>query len=293
MASRLPPKSPVLLPLSYSAKFDYPLTAEEIWFWQINTEFSRAEIKKLINKWQMKNGEYCYLPSLSRTVALRRRRRQYSRGKWTIARRIARSIARIPSVSAVFITGSLAMDNCKENDDIDLMIVTLPGTLWITRFFLFLYLFFKSLRRPPYLSEHSSPRVSDKICDNLYLDLDHLYIDPHPKPPTYPLYVAHEILQTVPVVDKHSVHHRFLLANPWVGGYLPVAYRESLKKYKYIKLEKLNAKWQTPIGKIVYIPVNLLFYLLQYLYMKPHITQEKIGPGYAFFHPNTDHGTHV
>ncbi|HBC72389.1 MAG: hypothetical protein UX91_C0001G0095 [Candidatus Amesbacteria bacterium GW2011_GWB1_47_19] len=282
MASPQPCRSSSLLlsALRYSDRFDYPLTLEELWFWQIRTHFSKLEINRLIKNYKFKIENYCFLPHRQKLIPIRRQREIYSRKKWLIARRVGESLRRFPTIRAVFITGALAMNNCPENDDIDIMVITIPHTLWITRFILYLYLSPKSYRRPPRLPEHSSPRVRDKICDNLYLDYGHLNIRPQN------LYTAHEILQARPLFDKSSIHHQFLAANPWASEYLPVAYQESLKKFgksnliENCKLKIENLTW------LLY-PLNLFFFLLQYLYMKPKMTSEHIGLGFAFFHPNS------
>jgi len=240
--------------LAYFAKYNYPLTAEDLWFWQHGTTFSKLEIRNFLGK----------LGQLEiRNWQLRRQREQFSKKKWLIARQVRESLKRFPSIAAVYVTGALAMNNCPENDDIDIMIITSPNTLWPTRFFVNLLL--NSLRRHP--GDATAP---DKICPNLWLDSNHLQITPHD------IYRAHEILQAKILWDRAHIHSQFLLANSWVKKFLPVAYSQSLGQLEIRSIRSINP--------ILYI-LNILFFLPQYLYMLPKMTSERVSLHSAFFHP--------
>jgi hypothetical protein len=217
------------------------------------------------------NG-FCFLPGRSHLVTLRKQREKISQNKWQIAQGIGIKLKLFPTIQAVFVTGSLAMNNAAETDDIDLMIVTSANTLWITRFFVDLYLKFMGIRRPP--PEHlvlSTEHFANKVCDNLWLDENHLSIVPHD------LYRAHEIMQAKVLWGRNHIHDRFLAANFWVKQFLPNAYPATLR-LPHTNLLK-------PILLSYLLPVNWLFYVVQYLYMRPKMTTEKIAPGFAFFHP--------
>ena len=81
-----------------------------------------------------RKGKYYFLPGRSHIVSLRQQREQFSKTKWLIARRVGEQLKKFPFIIAIFVTGALAMNNCPKDDDIDLMLVTYPNTLWITRF---------------------------------------------------------------------------------------------------------------------------------------------------------------
>ncbi|TSC84472.1 MAG: hypothetical protein G01um101416_1074 [Microgenomates group bacterium Gr01-1014_16] len=242
--------------LLYFSKYNYPLISAELWFWQHQTSFSKLKIDKFIEHWTL-NTEH------SKT---RKQRELISQQKWVIARGVGDKLRKIPFVEAIFVTGSLAMSNCTPNDDVDLMIITSPNTLWLTR--LLVYLAIRHFRRKPNVL--SAP---DKICDNLYLDTYHLPLT------THNLYYAHEILQAKCIFDRGGTHRQFLLANPWVKTYLPVAYRESLRHLSLTNYQLTNQL------TILLYPINLLLFWLQYLYMLPKMTTERVSLGSAFFHP--------
>lgn len=272
-----PQNNPVYPALRYSQKFSYPLTSREIWFWQIGSKLSYSQIQKQLSGFTQLRGLY-YLPGQRQIVSLREKRQIVSKAKWNIALDVCQKLSCFPSIRALYVTGALSMNNSPEDDDIDIMIITAPHTLWLTRLVVSLYLKILGLRRDPYLTEHSSPRVSNKICDNLWLDTDHLAIFPHD------LYRAHEFLQAKCLYDKDSVHSRLLSANSWIGEYLPVAYKKQTLGLSQISFLPDTFHRFNPL----LIVINYFFYFFQLLYMLPHLTREQINPGYALFHPRTN-----
>jgi hypothetical protein len=270
------PRKTLLRTLSYSGRFGYPLTLGETWFWQIGSSFSKKEL----SRWPFSTAGFLHLKGADSLADTRNKRAVYSRNKWLIAVKYARLLSRIPTVYAIFITGSLAMNNSPKYDDVDVLIVARANSLWITRLLVILLLAFTRARRRPYLSPHSSPAVSDKICDNLYLDTDHLAI----RPGGHGLYLAHEILQAKCVFDRGGVYYRFLTQNSWVKNYLPVAYKEIMKKFNN---EKVSIPEMNTLLNIFLFTINCFLFTIQYLYMRPHLTGEKVSLGSAFFHPNS------
>ena len=259
--SSLPPlKNSLRETLDYFARFDYPLTPDELWFWQHDTSFSKEKIEKLFN-------------SLGQ-LEIRNSREKFSQPKWKIAYRVGERLSRIPIIEAIFVTGALAMNNCPEDDDIDIMIITTPHTLWLTR--LIIYLNIRPFRRKP-----KTTHAPNLVCDNLYLDTNNLTVHEHS------IYTAHEILQTKCIFDRGGIHRLFLESNSWAKSYLPIAYSESLKKFENLKIKKLFGIWDLGFGYL-FVPVNLIAFVLQYLYMRSKMTSERVSWGYAFFHPGSD-----
>ncbi|MBI5358909.1 hypothetical protein HZB69_04780 [Candidatus Amesbacteria bacterium] len=230
--------------LQYFDKYDYPLTKEELEYW------SGAKVQRLPNR-----------PKLEK---IRKQREKYSLLKWGIAYAQAAKLAKLPFIAAIFVTGSLAMSNCKKSDDIDLMIITYPNTLWIARLIVTILLF-KSRRTP------NVKFAPNKICTNLWLDTKNLKLK------IKNLYIAHEILQAKCIFDRGGVQYQFLKQNSWVKDCLPNAYRQSIGNLKF-KIYNLNSNFKLQI-------LNYILFFIQYLYMLPKKTTEKVGLGYAFFHP--------
>ncbi len=185
--------------LAYADVFDYPLTASEVNLWLIKGD-SLAPAKK----------GYYNLPGRENLIALRRRRRHFSQLKWPMAYRAAKILSFIPTIKLIAVTGALAMNNSDKNDDIDLMVVTSTNYLWLTRL-LVLILLLPHLRG----GRTDSSKVADKLCLNLWLDGTSLAIK------LRNLYIAHEICQAKPIIDRDHTYLKFIKANLWYKKFLP------------------------------------------------------------------------
>lgn len=267
-----------LLPvIAYSDRFNFPLTAHEIWYWQIGTQYSPVQVRQMLDhlkihkQVQSRVGYYSLLPIKSR-LKNRRSTAYWSRLKWQKTKALRRIFLKFPFIQAIFVTGTLSVNNASRHDDIDILVITSPHTLWITRTIFVLVIKSLNLRRNPGIVEHASPRVADKICDNLWLDS----VDLRQKSPS--LYIAHELLQAQPLFDRTGIRHRLLTQNPWVKNYLPQAYAHILKNSSPPNKRVFNLFY------FVFWPLNFICFYLQKLYMTRHITTERIGLKYAFFH---------
>lgn len=204
---------------------------------------------------------YPLTASEAKLWAIREVRQKNSVSKLALAQKITLWLKRIPMVEAVFLTGSVAVGNAKADADVDLMIVTQAEALWIARLVIILLL----------KKNHLYKTV---ICPNIFLDKNHLEIKEKN------LYTAHEVLQAKCLYDKSNVNYLWLKKNEWTKKYLLNAFNFKIKNCKNrnsIKIEnwKLKILW----------PLELIVFVLQYLYQLPKQTNEKLGWGYAFFHP--------
>ena len=146
MASLHPRPRPnkLLSTLAYFDKYDYPLTLSEIRYWAARRGFNPLRLHRIgLNPIR----GYYFLPGRASLVKLRQQRAKFSQRKWQIASQVGKKLSRFPTIAAVFVTGALAMNNSPADDDIDLMMVTYPNTLWLTRFLMNLYL--HRIRRYP------------------------------------------------------------------------------------------------------------------------------------------------
>ena len=269
------PSDAVLKTLGYSDNFDFPLTKYEVRLWcplKITTRKLENSLKTLLAQKKIGHkGDYYFLPGRSSLIKTRKSREKYSRSKWAIARKVGEMLAKIPTIQMIAVTGSLAMNNSTPSDDIDLMIIVKPNTLWPTRLFVWLLLTLKNLRRSPLASE--TTQIRNKICDNLYLESKQMLIE-HPS--SYDIYLTHEILQALPIFDRDQTYNRFLNVNSWTSRLLP---NHTHSRQRYPTPPTL------PFSSFLFF-LNLLFYIPQYLYMKPKMTNEKASLHAAFFHPN-------
>lgn len=197
--------SKLLEPILYGDIFNYPLTMEEVWkFAPIKCTLD--EVKKvfatdsLIKEKIAEKDGWCHVKGKDHIVGIRKERLQRSKGLWKKARFVASLIQHTPFVRAIAVSGSLAMDNVRDEDvDIDFLIFTAEKRLWMV---------FAVLGT---LGMLSKGRI---ICPNYYLSVGH-----------YPLkrkdfFTAREITQAKPLVG-FSYYEDFLKHNGWVTNYLP------------------------------------------------------------------------
>lgn len=272
--------SSIIKTLIYADLFDYPLTTREVQNYLIDEiNVGSKVVQKYLriltdSKWIYTDGEFYFLEGRNKIVELRKKREEWSKQKREIARRTVEKLKVIPTIKMVGITGALAMDNCKKEDDIDLLIVASRNSLWLTRLFLILSapLLGINRRKPKDID------VNNKICFNLFLDEDHLKINPEN------LFLAHEIVQVKPSFDRGGVYEKFIRENKWVKNYLPNA----------LQINKITTKQDNNLAKKGRIAILLSCYLafvekvafhLQFWYMKPKMTIEKVNLYQAFFHP--------
>lgn len=178
-----------------------------------------------------------------------------------------------PQIKLVGLSGSLAMMNADEKDDIDLFIITAKDRLFTGRFLaiilaklLKIHRGFDNKKRKknfvipnlPYLpagkfrnllnktlkqvqgdidenrrSTLYVTRYTNKVCLNLFFAEDDLAV-PEFKRNTY---VAHEVLQMKPIINKDNTYERFLRANSWVFKIFP-----NTKDFLNSKSQTLNPK---------------------------------------------------
>ena len=206
---------PMYRALCYADVFDFPLTLEEMQRFAIRTgkTISFSEIQKKVKHMR----GYYYLQGRAKLVAKRERGLQIVKHKHALARQAAQFFRLFPMISAVFITGGLAVGNVVEQDDIDFMIVTKPGWLWTTRFFV--VGLSKLLGRYTHKRRtrlEATPADANTWCLNFWVDETTLEV---PKK-FRNLYTAHEVMQATPILDRAHIAERFLAKNTWIFAFL-------------------------------------------------------------------------
>lgn len=178
-----------------------------------------------------------------------------------------------PWITFVGISGSVAMQNAKQKDDIDLFIITAARRLWTGRLCAALLAFVMGIKR-----NRKDANVTNKICLNLFFDENHLGI-PLSKQNEY---VGHEILQVKPIVNKNSTYELFLYKNGWFTSFFP-----------NMRLPNRPKRVLSPVlfpflGDIVEAAARWL----QLLLIKRHQTRELISDEQLWFFPK-DFENHI
>lgn len=266
----------VLWTVAYTDQFAYPLNEAEVWQrlvrpqkgWErmagnhdnFSTLLTRlVHAKKLVTK----EGLF-FLPGRQKILALHQQTKKISLQKWHQVHLFVRLVSWLPWIQSIWVTGSLAMLNAKEFQDIDFMITTQEKRLWLTRLLVTLIAFLVGKKRAPFGQE------SQTWCLNLWLDERHLSLPLQKQS----MYTAYEVMQAKVVFERRLTAQRFWQANAWVHEFLP----------NWHTGQKHPREWRGAPHSLL-DGVEVLCFQLQKKYMARHRTTEQVGPGYAFFHP--------
>ena len=176
------------------------------------------------------------------------------------------------------------MFNAREEDDIDLFIITARNRLFTGRFIALLVAELFGLRRKSHYPDHIGvphhDKETNKACLNLFFDERNLTVPNFKKTE----YVAHEILQMKPLIDKDNIYLRFIQANKWVFKFFPNAKNQISNELLSFKIKNLdfieNFKFQIANS------LEEILKKLQLYFIKKHQTTEIITDSQLWFHPD-------
>jgi hypothetical protein len=183
------------------------------------------------------------------------------------------------------VTGSVAAENPKRNDDIDLMIITKNNKLWLTRLGLRVWIKIKSIPHRNYGQEQKG----DDYCFNLWLDESALEL---PKSKQTEKNAVDMILMK-PILNKDGTYEKLLLANGWVKKYVATPYENKMMgglNPPYPPFTRGDSNPLSPYppftrgDKLIGRFINKLFYWPQRWWMRSKIGQELVDEHRAFFH---------
>ena len=195
--------------VAYADIFDYPLTGVEIHRYLVafaasrDAVFSALQTGGLIPDHLEERDGYYTLPGRAEIVAVRQRREALSERLWPRAIRYGRVLASLPFVRMVAVTGELAVNNVEPDSDLDYLLITEQGRLWLCRAFAI------GLVR-------SVARRGDVLCPNYLLSERALVLQERN------LYTAHELVQMVPISGTDT-YRQMRRLNRWSDDYLPNA----------------------------------------------------------------------
>ncbi len=201
--------------LEYFRFFKYAPTLDQYHLFQ-KEKMDKSEIVQRIERDKeliITNSRVAYKSDIH-LIELSEMRSIISQRKLESKHRFLRFLGLIPLIQFIGVSGSVAAGNAKEDDDVDVFIISRAGWLWTTRFFILLISSLLGARRYP-----KDTKYKDKLCFNLFFDESDLAI-PQDKQTEY---VGHEVLQLVPVVNKNGTYENFFSANNWVIKLFPNA----------------------------------------------------------------------
>lgn len=268
----------VLKTLVYSDIFDYPLLAWEIHKWLIQKKTSLKEVEKSLKDLIKKNKvqkykDFYFLKGRRGLVKKRILREKISKSHFDQINSLSKIFKIIPFIKLVGVTGSLAVKNSDKDDDIDLIIVTEKNRLFLSRLLLLFLLELLGVRR----KKQDDPRlVYKKICANIILDEGQL------AQYNKNIYLAHEVLQMIPLWQKGNVYSKFLEDNYWVFDFLPNWLSTQYPSYQKPSKSKKSSK--NFLTKVVNFTEEVSKNF-QLNYMGKPTGKERISENALYFHP--------
>jgi hypothetical protein len=208
----IPLRDAVMATITYSDLFDFPLEPAEVWRDLIGLTASAVQTHEAVDRLLASGdlarvGSYVVTPARTGLAEIRTVRRDRARRMWPVARRLGACLGQIPFVRMVAVTGSLAAGNPGEDADLDYVIITVPGRLWLVRA---MAVTLGRLVRP----------IGVKLCPNYLLSTRVLELD------NQDLFTAHELLQAVPIVGGVT-YQEMLARNGWSAHWLPNRFQQA------------------------------------------------------------------
>ena len=233
--------------------------------------------------WVVNRGEWWTLSTHSSDLVRAVAGRKLANLKLKKAKQVVRAFGWWPWIKSVYISGSVAAGLSGADDDLDFLIVTWPGCLWITRPLVVFLAWIFGHRRSWSKEEPNS------WCFNLWLESDNLAMNPVRQT----LYTAFELVQLKQVWGRDNKHHIWS-QNSWLYNYLPLANRKLLNPEMlttsilgWLVRQLLSGVWllTAVLGYPLALLLNLPAYFIQLGYMQSRMTRERVGYNKAFFHP--------
>jgi predicted nucleotidyltransferase len=201
-------RNDILKTVAYFDLFEYPLTADQIFSFlprnSVTAEHVERSVHHLVAERRLAGGNgYYFLPSVDPSITEKRRvMEEYAQKMLKTARLVSRFIKRFPYIRGIFITGSLSKNVADPSSDIDFMIITAPGRLWISRMLLTMF-------RKVFLFGNSK-----FFCTNYYISEHNLSLDRRN------LYTAVEVV-TTKVIWNEDAFRMYQSSNSWTTNFLP------------------------------------------------------------------------
>lgn len=264
----------VLRTIRYFLFFNYPPNLAEIHTF-LRKKTSKNDVASILEKMKQKKlltaikNDFRYtLGEYSSTVQNWEYRKRISEQKIKKIQPFIGILSKFPQIQLVSLSGTVAMKNADEKDDVDIFIISEKNRLWTARMIALIAAQFFGIRR-----KAGDRYAEDKVCLNLFFDRSDLKVPVHKQTE----YVAHEVLQTKPLINKNNSYERFLSENDWVYQIFPNAGSKNKKLLPYRHIDKLSL-----------VPGNILeFFLkkLQLTMIKLHQTNEIVTHTQLWFFP--------
>lgn len=201
------PSTFVIKTLAYFSVFNFPLSLGEIQ--KFSGRLVATDLRDLVEEGTVKSSNGYYSLAVSELWVDRKDREELSTEKIKQSAKLFQRISGWPHLQAVLVTGSTAALNAEGKSDVDVLIISSPHTLWLTRLVVVLYLILTGTYRR-------------YICPNIWLSADNL------EWPDKNIHSAADAFLAKPILNKNQSYERFMEANRWIKDFWPLDLKDSL-----------------------------------------------------------------
>jgi len=202
-------KDNILKTLLYYDIFSHPLKDDEIFTFLPENSVAKETVYDVLKKSAKEtenqfaeNDGYYYVKPNDSYIIKRITKERYSKKMWKAAGIVTHIIKRFPFIRAVMVTGSLSKNSSDKTSDLDFMVITSPGRLWIARTLLMLFkkiFLFNSYKY---------------FCVNYFVTTNSLEISDKN------VFTATEIA-TIKGTYNTGLMKKFIEGNKWIKDYFP------------------------------------------------------------------------
>lgn len=188
-----------------------------------------------------------------------------------------------PQIQLIGLSGSVAMMNVNEKDDIDIFIISQKNRIWTARCISMLLAQSMGIRRKrrTYSRRPSQIGYKDKVCLNLFFDKSNLTVPKHKQTE----YVAHEVLQMKPLVQRGDIYMRLIDANRWVFDIFPNAKSRFTQIVTQKNADSVDKLYHPRVSVSISDWIELLLKKFQLILINRHQTTEIITDTQLWFFP--------
>lgn len=227
LSSKLNYKQAVLSTLAYFDIFRYPLTQEEVtrFLYKLEPDPHHVEVTLKESRLIRKRGSFYQLEGPEDHVATRHDRELIARRLWKRVDRFRWVFHLTPYVRLAAVCNNLALSNTSPESDIDLLIITKPGRLFVSRLILTAWLQVFGVRR------HAKKTVG-RFCLSFFAAEGALQCQALAKKP-HDIYLAYWLQTLEPVAGNRDVYEALLAFNtPWAGQFFKGRLRYNMHHFK-------------------------------------------------------------
>ncbi len=255
------------------------VTPEELYryLWQPPAGLSYTDFLSVHAQMNLLSSYGCVVESIEDQEVVEERRRSVIPTELMLrrARQAVRLVAWVPFLEAVFVCNSVGSETARPESDIDWLVVTRPGRIWLVRAVL------NSILRVAGLRTYGNHEAG-RICLSFFIDHDHLDLAPLRALPE-DIHFAYWLHQMVSVYGHVSWYPRFVEANSWIKQYVPFLH-ESLITALYESAP--SGRWATGIKRVLEGLLGGEFgnrlerwaHALQYRKLKPSLKEKSRHP---------------